>query len=29
MVVETVCGEMERGMSAHGLEVSPVLAAAI
>ena len=28
-VVETVCAEMERGMSAHGLEVSPVLEAAI
>jgi AMP-polyphosphate phosphotransferase len=28
-VLETVCAEMERGMSAHGLEVSPVLEAAI
>jgi AMP-polyphosphate phosphotransferase len=29
MVLETVCEEMERGMRAHGLEVSPVLEAAI
>jgi AMP-polyphosphate phosphotransferase len=28
-VLETVCSEMERGMAAHGLEVSPVLEAAI
>src|SRR5204863_1001922 len=28
-VLETVCAEMERGMAAHGLEVSPVLEAAI
>jgi polyphosphate kinase 2 (PPK2 family) len=28
-VVETVCREMERGMAAHGLEVRPVLDAAI
>jgi hypothetical protein len=28
-VVETVCAEMERGMSAHGLEGSPVLEATI
>src|SRR3954466_817784 len=28
-VLETVCAEMERGMAEHGLEVSPVLEAAI
>ena len=28
-VLETVCAEMERGMAEHGLEVSPVLEAAL
>jgi len=28
-VVETVCSEMERGMTEHGMEVSPVLEAAV
>jgi hypothetical protein len=28
-VVETVCTEMERGMTAHGIEVATVLEAAM